>query len=155
MPLTVGIPHHFPDYPQALLFPRRQLVRFPSPVLAKERLPGTPYPLYVVTTGFGLPLRRRFLWALPLSARRCSTCSSTAGRWSAAPGPRSAVRLLVAGRSRPAAGFSHVVRYGCTSALGAGVVPSLLEAASHGPALLALAWVLLRRAVPWSGFTSS
>ena len=54
------------------------------------------------------------------------------------------VRGTVTGRSR-AAGFSHVVRYGRTSALGAGVVPSLLDAASHGPAGR---WVLLRRAVP-------
>jgi hypothetical protein len=54
------------------------------------------------------------------------------------------VRGTVTGRSL-AAGFSHVVRYGRTSALGAGVVPSLLDAASHG---LAGRWVLLRRAVP-------
>jgi len=54
------------------------------------------------------------------------------------------VRGTVTGRSR-AAGFSHVVRYGRTSALGAGVVPSLLDAASHGPSGR---WVLLRRAVP-------
>ena len=40
------------------------------------------------------------------------------------------VRGTVAGRSR-AAGFSHVVRYGRTSALGSAVVPSLLDAASH------------------------
>jgi hypothetical protein len=50
----------------------------------------------------------------------------------------------VIGRSR-AAGFQHVVRYSRTSALGVGVVPSLLDAASHGPAGR---WVLLRRAVP-------
>ena len=54
------------------------------------------------------------------------------------------VRGTVTGRSR-AAGFSHVVRYSRTSALGAGVVPSLLDAASYGPAGR---WVLLRRAVP-------
>ena len=51
------------------------------------------------------------------------------------------VRGTVTGRSR-AAGFSHVVRYGRTSALGSAVVPSLLDAASHGPAGR---WVLLRR----------
>ena len=51
------------------------------------------------------------------------------------------VRGTVAGRSRTA-GFSHVVRYGRTSALGSAVVPSLLDAASHGPAGR---WVLLRR----------
>ena len=51
------------------------------------------------------------------------------------------VRGTVAGRSR-AAGFSHVVRYGRTSALGSAVVPSLLDAASHGPTGR---WVLLRR----------
>jgi hypothetical protein len=51
------------------------------------------------------------------------------------------VRGTVAGRSR-AAGFSHVVRYGRTSALGAAAVHSLLDAASHGPAGR---WVLLRR----------
>jgi hypothetical protein len=47
----------------------------------------------------------------------------------------------VAARSR-AAGFSHVVRCGRASALGSVVVPSLLDAASHGPAGR---WVLLRR----------
>ncbi len=51
------------------------------------------------------------------------------------------VRGTVTGRSRTA-GFSHVVRYGRTSALGSAVVPSLLDAASHGPAGR---WVLLRR----------
>jgi hypothetical protein len=51
------------------------------------------------------------------------------------------VRGTVAGRSR-AAGFSHVVRYGRASALGLAVVPSLLDAASHGPTGR---WVLLRR----------
>ena len=50
------------------------------------------------------------------------------------------VRGTVTGRSR-AAGFSHAVRYSRTSA----VVPSLLDAASHGPAGR---WVLLLRAVP-------
>jgi hypothetical protein len=58
------------------------------------------------------------------------------------------VRGTVTGRSR-AAGFSHVVRYNRTSALGAGVPvvpgPSLLDAASYGPAGR---WVVLRRAVP-------
>jgi hypothetical protein len=39
-----------------------------------------------------------------------------------------------------AAGFSHVVGYGPTSALGAAAVASLLDAASHGPAGR---WVLL------------
>jgi predicted metal-binding membrane protein len=42
-------------------------------------------------------------------------------------------------------GFSHVVRYGRTSALGAGVVPLLLDSALH---CLACRWVLLRREVP-------
>ena len=51
------------------------------------------------------------------------------------------VRGTVARRSR-AAGFSHVVRYGRTSALGSVVTPSLLDAASHGPAGR---WVLLVR----------
>jgi hypothetical protein len=50
------------------------------------------------------------------------------------------VRGTVAGRSQ-AAGFSHVVLYGRTSALGSAVVPLLLDAASHGPAGR---WVLLR-----------
>jgi hypothetical protein len=56
------------------------------------------------------------------------------------------IRGTVTGRSS-AAGFSHrgVARYGSTSSLGAGVMPSLLDAASHGPAG---SWVLLRRAVP-------
>ena len=49
------------------------------------------------------------------------------------------VRGTVARRSR-ATGFSHVVRYGPRSALGAAVVDSLLDAASHGPAGR---WVLL------------
>ena len=45
------------------------------------------------------------------------------------------VRGTVAGRSRAAGpGFSHVVRYGRSSALGSVVAPSLLDAASHGPA---------------------
>ncbi len=43
------------------------------------------------------------------------------------------IRGTVTGRSRTA-GFSHVVRYGRTSALGSAAVPSLLDAASHGPA---------------------
>ena len=51
------------------------------------------------------------------------------------------VRGTVTGRSR-AAGFSHLVRYGRSSVLGVGVVPSLLDVASHGPAGR---WVLLRR----------
>ena len=50
------------------------------------------------------------------------------------------VRGTVTGRSRTA-GFSHVVRYGSTSAIGSAAVPSLLDAASHGPAGR---WVLLR-----------
>ena len=61
------------------------------------------------------------------------------------------VRGTVARRSR-AAGFSHVVRYGPRSALrlGAAMVDSLLDAASHGPGGR---WVLLcpmrsRRAPP-------
>jgi hypothetical protein len=37
------------------------------------------------------------------------------------------------GRRNRTSGFSHVVQYGRNSALGAGVVPSLLDAASHGP----------------------
>ena len=41
------------------------------------------------------------------------------GRWPGAVGPN---------------GFSHVVRYGPRSALGAAMVHSLLDAASHGPA---------------------
>jgi pyruvate/2-oxoglutarate dehydrogenase complex dihydrolipoamide acyltransferase (E2) component len=49
------------------------------------------------------------------------------------------VRGTVGRRSR-AAGFSHVVRYGPRSALGAAVVASLLDAASHGPGGR---WVLL------------
>jgi hypothetical protein len=44
------------------------------------------------------------------------------------------------GRRSRAAGFSHVVRYGPRSALGAAVAASLLDAASHGPAGR---WVLL------------
>jgi hypothetical protein len=59
------------------------------------------------------------------------------------------VRGTVAGRSR-AAGFSHVVRYGRTSALGSAAVPSLLDAASHGPTGR---WVLLQRLPRWSGFS--
>ena len=51
------------------------------------------------------------------------------------------VRGTVTGRSR-ASGFSHVVRYSRTSALGSAVVPSLLDAASHGPGGR---WVLLQR----------
>ena len=50
------------------------------------------------------------------------------------------VRGTVARRSR-AAGFSHVVRYSRASALGSVEAPSLLDAASHGPAGR---WVLLR-----------
>ena len=49
------------------------------------------------------------------------------------------VRGTVARRSRTER-FSHVVRYGPRSALGAAVVDSLLDAASHGPAGR---WVLL------------
>ena len=52
------------------------------------------------------------------------------------------VRGTVVRRSR-SSGFSHVVRYGRTSALGLAEVPSLLAEASHGPAGR---WVLLRRA---------
>ena len=39
-------------------------------------------------------------------------------------------------------GFSHVVRYGPRSALGAAMVDSLLDAASHGPADRS-GWVLI------------
>jgi hypothetical protein len=52
------------------------------------------------------------------------------------------VRGTVVRRSRTS-GFSHVVRYGRTSALGLAEVPSLLAEASHCPAGR---WVLLRRA---------
>ncbi len=57
----------------------------------------------------------------------------------------------VAGCSR-AAGFSQVVQYGSTSSLWSAVVPSLLDAASHGPTGR---WVLLLRALryPESGFS--
>ncbi len=51
------------------------------------------------------------------------------------------VRGTVQRRSR-VAGFSHVVRYGARSALGAAVVDSHLDAASHGPLGR---WVLLCR----------
>jgi hypothetical protein len=51
------------------------------------------------------------------------------------------VRGTVLRRSR-VAGFSHVVRYGAQSALGAAVVDSLLDADSHGPGGQ---WVLLGR----------
>ena len=51
------------------------------------------------------------------------------------------VRGTVARRTR-AAGFTHVVRYGRTSALGSEETPSLLDGASHGPAGR---WVLLQR----------
>ena len=51
------------------------------------------------------------------------------------------VRGTVARRSR-AAGFSHVVRYARTSALGSTETPSLLDAASHRPTGR---WMLLRR----------
>ena len=49
------------------------------------------------------------------------------------------VRGTVVRRNR-AQGLSHVVRYGPRSALGAAIVGSLLDAASHGPAGH---WVLL------------
>ena len=45
-------------------------------------------------------------------------------------------------RNTRAAGFTHVVRYGRTSAPGSAETPSLLDGASHGPAGR---WVLLRR----------
>ena len=51
------------------------------------------------------------------------------------------VRGTVARRIR-AAGFTHVVRYGSTSALGSAETASLLDGASHGPAGR---WVLLLR----------
>ncbi len=51
------------------------------------------------------------------------------------------VRGTVTARSW-ATGFSHVVRYGRASALGSAVVPSLLDAASHGQAAR---WVLFCR----------
>ena len=53
------------------------------------------------------------------------------------------VRGTVAGHSRTA-GFSHVVHYGRASSLGSAMVPSLLDAASHGPASR---WVLLKRLI--------
>ena len=69
-------------------------------------------------------------------------------------------RVTVTGRSR-AARFSHVVRYGCTPALGSAVVPSILDGASrrghHWPPSrgqsLASAWRNLRR--PVTLFSSS
>ncbi len=51
------------------------------------------------------------------------------------------VRGTVA-RSSRTVGFSHVMRYGRASALGSVLVPSLLDAASHGPGCR---WVLLLR----------
>ena len=51
------------------------------------------------------------------------------------------VRGTVARRTR-AAGFTHVVRYGRTSALGSAETASLLDGALHGPAGR---WVLLLR----------
>ena len=45
-------------------------------------------------------------------------------------------------RNIRAAGFTHVVRYGRTSALGSAETPSLLDWASHGPAGR---WVHLQR----------
>jgi hypothetical protein len=62
------------------------------------------------------------------------------------------VRGTVTARSM-AAGFSHVVRYGCASALGPAVVPSLLDAATH---CQAGRWVLLslpRCALVWLPFS--
>ena len=52
------------------------------------------------------------------------------------------VRGTVTRRTR-AAGFTHVVRYGRTSALGSAETASRLDGASHGPTGR---WVLLRRA---------
>ena len=70
-------------------------------------------------------------------------------RDSARPGHRitaasagSDLRSALRTRCSRAAGFSHVVRYGRTSALGSVVTPSRLDAASHGPAGR---WVLLVR----------
>ena len=65
---------------------------------------------------------------LSSSGRRCFTV----GR------PRAGT---VARRTR-AAGFTHVVHYGRTSALGSAETPSLLDGASHGPAGR---WLLLQR----------
>jgi hypothetical protein len=115
--------------------PRRRGARRPGPVAALAAPPPAapapaPAPL-VPPAGFRLAASLDGLAGTALVGRTVLYHWPVEG-W---------VRGTVAGRSR-ASGFSHVVRYGRTSALGSGVVPSLLDAASHGPAGR---WVLLQR----------
>ena len=114
----------------------------PPPSPRRPPLPASP-PLVVAPAGFRL-----------LTPAEVATCPALLGRtvlyyWSG----DGWVRGTVARRSR-AQGFSHVVRYGPRSALGAAMVDSLLDAASHGPAGR---WVLLcptrQRARCFSGTT--
>ena len=81
--------------------------------------------------------------------RRCGP-SGTVRKWvSPAPLRCRAFLVMVAKVScRVHGDFTHVVRYGRTSALGSAETPLLLEGASHGPAGR---WVLLQR-VRYPGF---
>ena len=105
--------------------PRRRTTRRAAanqPAAPPARAAGLPSSL-VAPTGFRLAAPAEVLSGPALVGRAVLFRWPTEG-W---------VRGTVARRSR-AAGFSHVVRYGPRSALGAAVVDSLLDAASHGPA---------------------
>ena len=110
--------------------PRRRTTRRAAanqPAAPPARAAGLPSSL-VAPTGFRLAAPAEVLSGPALVGRAVRLFRWPTEGW---------VRGTVARRSR-AAGFSHVVRYGPRSALGAAVVDSLLDAASHGPAGAAL-----------------
>jgi hypothetical protein len=114
--------------------PRRRAARRAAPAAAATAAPPAPpvpapAPL-VSPAGFWLAASSEGL------VRTALVVQTVLYRWPA----DGWVRDTVTAHSR-AAGFSHVVRYGRASALVFAVVPSLLDAASHGPAGR---WVLCR-----------
>jgi len=110
--------------------PRRRHAARRGAAAPAAALPAVPAPAPLAAPpGFRLAVPAEVVTGTALVGRTVLFHWPTAG-W---------VRGTVGRRSR-AAGFSHVVRYGPRSALGAAVVASLLDAASHGPGGR---WVLL------------
>jgi len=97
-------------------------------VLPSRLIPAGPAPL-VSPAGFRLAV-----------ADEVRSGPALVGRWVLYRWPEAGWVRGRVGRVSRAAGFSHVVGYGPTSAIGRAAVASLLDAASHGPAGR---WVLL------------
>jgi hypothetical protein len=115
-------------------------VRPPRPLLRRWRPSGPPLP---VVSGSRPPseVLGRLLAGSASGPRRPGDAPPLAAGGRLGPAVQGSVTVI--GRSR-AVGISHVLRYGPgrNSALGSGVVPSLLDVASHSPAqrLAAGAW---------------